>query len=108
MPQKRKTTSGKRAAASAPRGRPRRNTRSTYATPPEVDARPQSEEEAEPAVTEDQPPHQPGRHGPAEVPEPTHDQILQQLQADVLAAQRERDRLAAEAAASSRTRQVSE
>jgi hypothetical protein len=66
------------------RGRPRRNIRSTYASAPE-------NQDIEELVAEDQP----VAAGEQPVPDPTLQQVLQQLQAELQNAQQERDRLAA-------------
>jgi hypothetical protein len=89
MPPKRKASA---------RGRPRRNTRSTYATAPN----PQGDPEVQ-----DEEPSAPGSEQPvtAEVQltlTPTPEQLLHQLQGELQRAQQERDRLAAAAAANQR------
>ena len=78
------------------RGRPRRSVRSAYASILE------DQVEEEPTV-EDQPPT--GEDQPAL--DPTPEQVLQQLQAQLQSTQQERDRLAATIAANQRVAQTS-
>jgi len=78
------------------RGRPRRSARSTYASAAE-------DQVVEEPVVEDQPPV--GEDQPAS--DPTPEQVLQQLQAQLQSAQQERVRLAATFVANQRVAQTS-
>jgi molecular chaperone GrpE (heat shock protein) len=83
-------------ATSAPRGRPRRNTHSAYASAPEDHV------EEEPVI-QDQAPAPEAQQAPGSTPE----QELQQLQAQLQSMQQERDRVAAAFAASQQVAQAS-
>jgi hypothetical protein len=78
------------------RGRPRRNTRSAYASAPKDQVVEEPTVEDQPPATEDK-----------QALDPTLEQVLQQLQAQLQSTQQERDKLAATFAANQRAAHTS-
>jgi hypothetical protein len=97
MPRKRQACTSAPAGTSS-RGRPKRTTRSTYASASKAQVK---QEEPTPA-------NQPSVEGVQPNPNPTPEQVLQQLQADLQNAQQERGRITATFIASQRAIQMSQ
>jgi hypothetical protein len=87
-PARKRAASARTLTEPSARGRPRRNAHSTYANAPEDQVVEEPAVKDQPPAAEDQP-----------APDPTPEQVLQQLQAQLQSTQQERDRLVATFAA---------